>query len=361
MIKWNEPRFDESDIKAVSAVLRDNYVNEGPKTRELEERLRDYLGVNHVVMVANGTAALFLALQADSIIRGVSNYEVIVPDMTMIATATSVNWAGGTPIPVDVRESNATINVERIRSRITDRTTAIIPVHALGRAADMSTLESLAKEYKLTIIEDAAGALGSKNDKGYLGTQGKVGCFSLQSNKIITSGQGGFVVTNDEKYYEVMRRVRDFGRLSNKDSIHEKIGYNLKFSDLAAALALSQFGKIEARKKLLSSQHLQYLDELSSLAGVQFFQVREGEISLWVDLLVRDRDGLAEHLGSKQIGTRNYWPALHRNPPYHSQGTDCDFPVSSKLSDSGIWLPNGPAISSEEVHEVCESIKEFYS
>jgi perosamine synthetase len=360
-INWNEPRFDDDDLKEVSQVLKDSYVNEGPKTKELEQKLKDYLDVKHVILTANATAALFLAVKADAIIKGKKEFEVIIPDMTMFATATAVEWAGGKPILVDVEKDRMTLDTEKLENKITSKTTAIIPVHILGRSADMEKLNQLARKNNLTIIEDAAGALGSKNADGkYLGTIGKVGCFSLQSNKIITSGQGGIIVTDDDKYNEVIRRLRDFGRF-DKEFLHNTIGYNLKFNDLSAALALSQFKKLEERRRLLIQQREQYKKELSGLENIKFPKFQESEIPLWIDIIAENRDEIFDYLKSFEIYSRKCWPAIHENPPYQNQGTDEDFPNSSFISKSCIWLPNGPAIDSEKIKFICSKIKDFFS
>ncbi len=361
-IRWNEPRFDEDELKEVASVLRNSYVNEGPKTKELEEQLKKYLGVKHVMLVANATAGLFLAIKAEAILRGKNNFEIIVPDFTMFATASAVNWAGGTPIPVDVEGERFTIDVSKIEEKITDKTIAIIPVHILGRQAEMSSLKNLAKRYNLAIIEDAAGALGSKTKEGPIGVSGAAGVFSLQSNKIITSGQGGVIVTNDDVSNETMRRLRDFGRMSNKEFLHSREGYNLKFSDLAAALAIAQLRKIDSRKQLLKEQLTLYRAELEGLSEVHFppTRIEEGEVPLWIDVVVKNRTELVHHLNVHDIFSRECWPALHRNTPYKHNGNDAAFPVSSFISDNVLWLPNGPALSNEDIVRVCQSIKEFY-
>ena len=360
-INWNEPKFDEDELREIEKIIRDSYVNEGPKTKELEEELKKYLGVKYVILTANATAGLFLAVMADAVIKGKKEFEVIVPDMTMIATATSVNWAGGKPILVDVEKERGTLDLNKIEEKITLKTTAIIPVHVLGRAVDMEKLNKIAEKYRLSVIEDSAGALGSKQNGIFLGTLGKVGVFSLQSNKIITSGQGGIIVTDDEKYYETIRRLRDFGRLSNKEFIHQEIGYNLKFSDLSAALAIAQFRKIDERKKMLLKQKEIYERELKEIKEIKFFPYYNEEIPLWIDVIVNNRKELIDFLKQNEIYSRECWPAIHQNPPYATQGTDANFPNASFMANNCLWLPNGPAINEEQIIYICNKIKEFHN
>jgi len=359
-INWNEPRFGEEELREIKEVLDNAYVNEGPKSKELENKLKDYLGVKHVILTTNATAALFLAVKADAIIKDKKDFEVIVPDLTMFATATAVSWGGGRPVFVDVEEERGTIDIDKIENKITDKTIAIIPVHMIGRSADIERLQEIAEKHNLSIIEDAAGALGSKSEGKYLGTSGEVGCFSLQSNKIITCGQGGIIVTNNDRYYEEIRRLRDFGRANNKEFVHQKIGFNLKFNDLSAALALAQFRKIEDRKAMLLNQYELYKNELKELNKIKFFDLKKGEIPLWIDVIVDKREELVEYLKSKDIHPRACWPALHMNPPYSNQGSDEELETSSFLSNNVLWLPNGPGILDNQIIKICDVIKDFY-
>ena len=361
MIRWNEPRFGKEEIEEVRKVIEANYVNEGPKTKEFEEKIKKYLGVSNVILTTNATAALFLSVKAEALLRNVDDFEVIVPDMTMLATASAVNWAGGKPIPVDVKKDDLTIDPTKIEDKITPKTIAVIPVHVLGRSADMDKITEIAKRHNLAVIEDAAGALGSKyKNNSYLGTIGKVGCFSLQSNKIITSGQGGIIATADQRLYELIRRLRDFGRASNKEFLHEIAGFNLKFNDLSAALGCAQFDRIEERKSLLLDQYNQYKKNLEGIEKVKLFSIKDGEVPLWIDIIANDRNNLVRFLSSNEISTRDCWPALHRNKPYREFGSDENFPNASFASDSILWLPNGPAVSSEDINFICSKIKEFY-
>jgi len=362
-INWNEPKLGEEELEEVKKVIEESYINEGPRTKKLEEIFKEYFGVKYIMFTTSCSSALFLAIKADAILKHKKDFEVIVPDLTMIATATAVEWAGGKPILVDVEKNRMNLNLDKIEEKINEKTTAIVPVHVLGRSANMEKLKELAQKYNLSIIEDAAGSLGSKykNEK-YLGTIGKIGCFSLQSNKIITCGQGGMIATNDDKSYEVMERLRNFGRLNSKEFIHEEIGFNLKFNDLSASIILGQFNKFKEKQELLIEQRRIYVENLSKIKEkVIFPEIEEGEIPLWVDALVERRDELFEFLKSLEIFSRKCWPAIHRNPPYKYQGKDENFPVSSFISDNCIWFPNGPAINNEQINYICEKIKEFYS
>jgi len=164
-----------------------------------------------------------------------------------------------------------------------------------------------------------------------------------------------------------MRRLRDFGRFSNKEFLHAREGYNLKFNDLSAALALAQFKKIEERKNMLLDQQEMYVKEINEDKGMwknlQFFSYHSGEIPLWTDVMAKNRKGLVEHLNKKEIFPREYWPSVHSNPPYQDQAKEGDesFPRASLIANNGLWLPNGPAIGEKEIKYVCDEIKTFYN
>ncbi len=360
-INWNEPRLNEEELEEVSKVIKESYVNEGPKTKELEEKLKEYLKVKYVIFTTSATAALFLAIRAESILRNKNDFEVIVPNLTMFGTASAIEWAGGKPRIVDVEKNRGTIDVEKIESKINEKTLGIVPVHILGRATNLNRLKEIAERHNLAIIEDAAGALGSKYNGEFLGTIGKAGCFSLQSNKIMTCGQGGIIITNDNKYYEIIRRLRDFGRLNNKEFLHNTIGFNLKFNDILSAVVMGQFKKLEDRKKLLREQFNKYKENLSKIKQISFFECKDEEIPLWVDIIVENREELIEFLKSQEIYPRACWPALNMNPPYKNQNNENEFSNSIYLSQNILWLPNGPAISNEHIDFICSKIKEFYN
>jgi len=360
-INWYEPKFGSREKELVNKVLEEGYVNEGPMTKKLEEKFKELLNVKHAILTTSGTAALFLALKADQIIRGLKDYEVIIPDFTCIATASAVKMVGAKPVLTDIEKDRLCIDLNDVEKKITPKTKVIIPVQILGRTCDMDRLNQLAERYRLTIIEDASGALTSKTEKGFLGALGKVGCYSLQANKIISCGQGGLIVTNDDYYNEIIRRIKDQGRLSKEEFIYPIEGYNFKFNDILAAIMVGQFEDLEKRRTTLIQQRKQIEEHLKDVEEIFIPKVNYdiGEVPLWVDIIAKDMQGLADYLSQQGITTRKSgWPPIHRNGAYKEN--DSNFPVSSYVSDNSLWLPNGPKISSEEISYICEKIKEFY-
>jgi len=358
IINWFEPDFSEEEEKRVADVVKSGFVNEGKLTKEFEDKVKDLLGVKHAVAATSGTVALFLGLASLGIGPG---DEVIVPDITFIASANAVKLAGAKPVLADIKKEDLTIDPEDVKKKITKKTKAIIPVHIVGRCCDMKKLSEIAKKHNLEIIEDACESFGSKYGDKYTGTISKIGCTSFAPNKIITTGQGGMVLTNDDEIYEKLIRLKDHGRLKRSDEVHETFGYNFKFSDILAAVGLGQLEKLSDRIKMFKKQYKLYEDYLKDVKQVKIIKtnIEKGECPLWIDFFVEDRGKLVDFLKEKNIHTRPLWLPLHSNPPYKMK--DSEFPNSTSIAKKVLWLPNGPKITEKEIKFICSVIKEFYS
>ena len=228
-------------------VLAREYVNDGPLAREFERKLAAFVGARHAVAVTSGTAAIALSLMAAGIGPG---DEVLVPDLTFIATANAVRLAGADVKLVDVEPMRFGIDPDAVEAAIGPRTRAVVTVDVNGRGADYTRLEPLCRKHDLVLICDAAEALGSKFAGRMLGSFGLAGCFSFSANKTITAGQGGMIVTDSDALHEPLRELKDQGRRkggTGGDDDHPVLGYNFKFTDLQAAVALAQFDEIEQR------------------------------------------------------------------------------------------------------------------
>jgi len=359
IIPWYEPKTGSVEQKLISQVLKSDYLNEGEYTARFEKAVADLIGVKHVIAVTSGTTAMFLSLKALGI--GVGD-EVIVPDMTFIATANAVDLCGAKPILVDINPDNLTIGISAIRQAITKKTKAIVPVHVSGRGADMEAIIKLAKEYKLAVVEDAAEAFMSRHKGKYLGTFGDTGCFSLSPFKIIMTGQGGFIATNNEKLAFYIRELKDQGRPkkgTGGDDVHPVRGYNFKFTNLQAAIGLGQLTQLEFRMDKIKKTYRQYLKGLSSKKISLFeFDIQAGELPLWVDGWTGERNKLADYLHSKNIGCRNFWLPIHRQEPYRLP--DKRFSQSIKMSGQSLWLPSAFTSSEKDIALVCKEINNFF-
>lgn len=353
-IPWYEPSFDEADRDAVRAVMASGFVNEGRANRAFEQALSAFFGVPYAVTTPSGTLALALSLMALGVRHGDT---VLIPDVTFIGTASAVRLAGAEPILVDVDPRTGLMDPNDAARRIRPNTRAIMPVHLNGRSVDMSAFQELARRYGVALIEDAAEAIGSRNDAGWLGTQSDAGCFSLAPTKIITSGQGGFVLTARQEIRDQLVRLKDHGRLSRSSDEHPVTGFNFKVTDLQGGLAMSQFQKLEARIARAREIDQRYLNGLSGAPHLDFAARPEGGAYLmWPDFLSDRRDAIVDALRAKGIVLRPCWPAIHTQPAYAAPDT---YPGAREFSAKACWLPCAPAITDSQIDEVISAIRAF--
>ncbi len=360
-ITWWVPRVGTEEKDLVCRVLASHYLNEGRWTAELEDQLAALLGCKYVVTTTSGTSALFLILAALGIGAG---DEVLVPDVTFIATANAVTLCGAKPVLVDVDPKTLTMDVARAEESISPRTKAVIPVHVSGRGCDMTAISAMGKKYNVHVIEDAAEALTSKQRGKTLGTWGIAGMVSFSPTKTITTGQGGAVLTDDEQLHQRLRALKDQGRPrrgTGGADRHDAVGFNFKLTNLQAAVGLGQLKRLDERLARMKRRHRVYQRHLGDTPGVDLFpfDLERDEIPQWTDALFDHRDELHAFLLSRQIDCRKFWYPLHRQRPYRRD--DKDFPVSSRLSSRAMWLPSAPHLKDQDIEYVCRTIKEFYA
>jgi perosamine synthetase len=354
------PWFGVEEKRAICEYMdEDGFITEFKRTEEFEQMIADYTGAKHCVVVNNGTISLTLAAMAVGIEAG---DEVIVPNYTMIATPNSIKMFGAEPIFVDVEEETLCLDIELAKQAITSKTKAIMLVSANGRypKSGIKAFEDLCKEKNIILIEDSAQSLGSFYPDGrHIGTAGLVGSFSFSAPKIISTGQGGAVITDDDKVAEKLRKLKDFGRSGGGNDIHDEIGFNFKFTELQACIGIEQMKKLAwrvGRKKEILSQ---YKNELKGVAQVQFFdQDLEYTTPWFIDAIVEDRDALQEYLKENNVGTRVMYPPINQQKAYAMDG---EYPVAELIGVKGLWLPSTVQLSNEEISSICEKIVAFYN
>jgi perosamine synthetase len=353
------PQFGSEEKSLVADVIDTGFLNDGDVTSRFERQVAELLGCKHVVATTSGTTAIFLALASVGI---QASDEVLVPDVTFIATANAVSLTGAKPVLVDVDPQTLNLDPAAAERAITPCTKAIIPVHVSGRAADLGAISDIARRYGLLVIEDAAEAFLSRHRGKYLGTFGSAGCFSLSPNKTITTGQGGLIVTDDDQVHVRLRELKDQGRPARGtggDDIHSCIGYNFKFTNLQAAIGLAQLKDLPRRAGRMKSIYESYRDGLRGVEGITVipFRIDEGELPQWTDVLVDQRDDLYDHLASHGIRGRKFWHPLHTQAPY--RGPSQQFRNSSKQIPHAMWLPSAFTLSDEDVAAVCAEVQNF--
>lgn len=361
-----EPSMGIEEKNELKSVIDSGWFTEAGKTKEFEKRFAEFVGSRYAIAVTSGTAALFLGLKSMEIKK---NDKVIVPDMTFVASSNSVELCGAKPVLIDIEVKSLNIDQKKLKKKITKKTKAIMPVDFNGRSTDIFELKEFADKNGLMLIEDACHAIGSYYGNKHMGTISDVGMFSFSTPKIITTGQGGMVVTNNKNIYEKCVAMKDFGREVNtkkdmrKAFEHKTIGYNFKFTEFQAAIGLAQMRKLKTRIIKKKQMFKQYYESLSNIKEIEFINTDLNKITPWMmDILVKSKikkDQLIEHLENKQIGTRIFYPPIHRLEPY--KDLDRNYKSTSDISDRGLWLPSSVTLTEEDIEIVCKEIKQFFS
>ncbi len=324
-----KPYFDSEELEEIQKVLDSGWVSQGPKVKEFEDKIAEYLGVKYAIAVTNCTSALHLALLSLGIKKG---DEVLVADYTFPATGHSVLYCGAKPVFVDVNLKTYNIDPNLIEGKITERTKAIIPVHTFGQPAEMDTIIEIAEDYNLKVIEDAACALGAKYKYKYVGTIGDIGCLSFHARKGITTGEGGMVVTDDKNLAAKIRNLSVFGMTSAWDreksaefTIPEftEVGYNYKMSDITAAVGVAQLKKLDQiieRKRELAKYWDEKLKEIEFIEPPYVSENVKHIYQSYVALVDKriNRNKLIETLMKNGVQTQIGTYASHIQPVYNS-------------------------------------------
>lgn len=354
-ISWWRIDFSQKEIDKIKESISNEHISLGPVTAEFEQALGRILGVPYVLAVTSGSAALLAALMAADIGPG---DEVIVPNRTWIASAHAPLLLGAKVVLVDTQKERPIMDPALLEARITSRTKAIIPVHLNGRAVNMESINKIAQKYNLIVIEDAAQAFYSRNQTGFLGTQSYAGCFSLSVAKLISSGQGGFVVTKDKETYQKLKLIRSQGTEDLIDVNYSRPGFNFKFTDIAASLGLIQLSRIKEKIAGVKAIYNQYQAIISKLPFIKLIPVdiAAEELPIYVEVLCSERSKLIEFLKEHDIGTRPFYPDLDSADYLNAKG---DFPNSRVFARDGLFLPCGPGQSQENIEYVLEVLKKY--
>lgn len=356
-INQMEPSFDEQERLAMDLYLREGgWGTEFKKTREFEELIKEYTGAKHCWIMPNGTLSLSCALVAIGV--GVGD-EVIVPDYTMAATANAVHLIGAKAVFVDICHENLCMDYDQMTQAITSKTKAVILVTINGRfPKEIDRFTSFCSSKGIVLIEDAAQSLGSFCNGRHLGRFGEIGSFSFSAPKIITTGQGGALITDDDVLSDRIKKLRDFGRESGGSDHYMTMGWNLKFSDFQAVIGIEQMKKLPDRVTRKREMGKLYDNLLQGIEGVELVPTDYEQTSPWFfDILCNDRIGLMEYLKKNNIGTRPFYPPLHSEPVY---GYDMQFLVAEDISTRGLWLPSSITVTDDQIEYICGKIRQYY-
>ena len=354
-VNWWKTVLKEEQANAAANSVKEKHLSNGPVTKLFEIEFAKMMDVKYAVATPSGTLAIVLALIANGIKSG---DEVIVPCSTWIATAHAAMLLGCKIVFVDVEESKLIIDCSKIEEKITKRTKAIIPVHLNGRCVNLNDLEHIAKKYQLIIIEDACQALLSKNEQGYLGTLSTTGCFSLGMTKLLPTGQGGMVVTNKKDIYNRLLLAKNNGMEDIISPQYQIFGANFKYSDVLAAIGLSQLDLLKDRIKKLLNIYFIYKNVINNLSTIKLIpiDIDKGELPLYVDLMVEDRSSLMSFLLKNDIMSRILPPSLNSAPQFNDNSS---YPNSKLFGEMGMYLPSGPDQSINDIERVCTVIQDY--
>lgn len=354
-----EPYITEKEIDAINEYLKSGgWLTEFRKTKEFEERIAEYIGVKHAVVVTSGMVGLYLSVLAHGLGRG---DKILIPNYTMIATINAVAWAGAKPVLVDIDPETLCLDLSKIRNVSECKAMMYVPIN--GRFGNMDEVVTYCKTNNLILIEDSCQAMGSEFNGKKIGSFGRTGVFSFTPHKIITTGQGGAVVTNDDDIALKVRKLKDFHRTAPATDWHDGLGFNFKFTDLQAVIGIEQIKTIDFRVKRKKEIYQRYQTNLSGIHNLLMPKTDFSNMVPWfVDVFVETeamRNALSDHLRSRNIGSRSTYPPINRQDMYMS--ADIEFPVTSDFAPKGLWLPSSIAISNTEIDRVCDGVKEFFN
>ena len=358
-INQMEPWFDNQEQEALNKYMGEGgWVTEFKKTFEFQDLIKKYTGAKHCFVVNNGTISLTLMAMAAGIKAG---DEVLVPNFTMVATPNSLKMFGAEPKFIDVDPKTLCISLEEIKKYASSKTKAVFLMNANGRyPSDINNIIAYCKDKNLILLEDSAQALGSFYKDGiHQGRKGIAGSFSFSAPKIISTGQGGAIITDDDEVAYNISRLKDFGRSGGGNDVHEMIGFNFKFTDIQAVIGIVQMGKLGWRVNRMKEIYARYFVNLSNLNEINFFDQDLKNTTPWfIDVRVENREALMAWLKNNNIGSRIMYPPINKQEAYNIEG---EYEVSNQIGESGLWLPSSSKLTNEQIDYICKKIQEFYS
>tara|TARA_Y100000310_G_scaffold274378_1_gene290356 strand:- start:2194 stop:3294 length:1101 start_codon:yes stop_codon:yes gene_type:complete len=365
MIPIAKPYIGDEEIKAVTEVLKSGIIAQGPKVRELEEKFAKFCGTKYAITTNSGTAALHTAMHVAGIKQG---DEVITTPFTFIATANTILMQQAKPVFADIDEETFNIDPEKIAEKITDKTKAIETVDLYGQPCDYGSINEIAKNNNLIVIEDACQAVDAESNGKKAGNFGDIAAFSFYATKNITCGEGGIITTNNEDFAQNAKLFRQHGRSKMTSYEYTNLGYNYRMTDLCAVIMLQQLKKIDfiTKKRIENAEYLS--KELEKIKGIKAPRIGKDNSHVFHQYTIRiqdnfklNRDELVEHLSKKGVGTGVYYPKpLHLLEHFKKFGyKEGDFPVAEKLSKQVISLPVHPHLTKEQLDQIINVFKEL--
>lgn len=351
-IPWWRIQYTQTDIDSVTKTILSEHISLGPTTALFEANLAEKLSIPYVVATTSGSMAILMSL----IVLGIGpGDEVIIPNRTWIAAAHAVLMLGAKVVLVDVLPYLPIMDISKIEKKITSKTKAIIPTALNGRATNIKAIQQIAKKHNLWVIEDAAQAIFSREDNQWIGTQSDIGCISFSVAKLIPTGQGGCVVTHNKDLYQELIKIRTHGVESLLDCVYNRFGFNFRFTDLQAALGITQLELVDEKINNLNKIYQLYAEGLKHCKKVSIIpsDLSKGELPLYIEITCNHRESLMAYLDSQNIQVKSFYPNINR-----ARYLECNdvFPHADKFEAKGLTLPCGPSQPLENVERVIDAI-----
>jgi perosamine synthetase len=362
-IPLSSPDIHADDVELVARVLRSNRLSIGPFIKELERDFADYIGTKHAVAVTNGTSGLHLCICAAGITEG---NEVITTPFSFIASANCILYERATPVFVDIDEASLNLDPARVARAVTGRTRAMLPVHVFGQPCAMDELQAVCRARDLVLIEDACEAVGAEYKGRKVGTFGKAAVFSFYPNKAMTLGEGAVVTTDDPRWAELMRSLRNQGRGDGGMGYSSgRLGYNYRLDEMSAALGVAQLKRLDRLLAQRQAVAARYGDMLRHVPGVTIKRTLASTTRMsWFVFVIHldpriDRDRVIEQLEARGIPSRVYFTPIHLEPYYRERFgfRPGDFPVAERVAASILALPFHTNLSDAEMDEVVAALQ----
>jgi perosamine synthetase len=360
-----EPTLGGNELEYVSEAIRTNWISSaGRYIQEFEQSFATACEAAHGIACTNGTTALHLAMAVLGLGPG---DEVILPAFTMIATPNCVRYTGATPVLVDSERETWNFDLDQVTDAIGPNTKAIIPVHTYGHPVDMDALNELADEHGIWVVEDAAEAHGARYKGRRVGGLGDAGCFSFYGNKIITTGEGGMITTNNVEIAKLARNLRDHAFSTERHFWHRYVGFNYRMTNLQAAVGLAQTERLEDYVAARRRNAALYSELLAGIEGLTTPpEVGDVENVFWMyGILIEaesfgmPRNELREALAARGIETRTFFIPIHYQPIYYEAYRGRSFPVAEELCAQGLYLPSASSLTAPQVRYVAEAIRDI--
>lgn len=366
MIPVCEPLTGEKELEYVTQAIKTNWISSAGKyVEEFEDKFAQYCDCKYGVTTTSGTTALHLALATLGIGK---EDEVIVPAYTMAASVMAIIYTGATPVLVDSEMATWNIDPGKIEAKITPRTKAIMPVHIYGHPCDMDPIMEIAHKHHLYIVEDAAEAHGALYKGRKAGSFSDISCFSFYANKLITTGEGGMVLTDDEKLAERARRLKDLAHSKEQRFVHTDVGFNFRMTNVQAAIGVAQLERIDEFIAMRRQNAYYYNRILKEIPGITLPPEKEWARSVyWMyAIIIEDefgmsRDKIMNELGKRGIGTRAFFVPMHVQPAFNNMGLFRGerYPVAEEIGAKGLYLPSSSGLTKEQKDYICACIREL--